>query len=88
MAQEKDSKDKLDKPSTVVVYAISAFIAFIVLMPISMGFTWLIKVSKFYSSSEFIVDTVSGLLLGLILTIAAAAVFGYFANKQIIDMKE
>jgi len=88
MAQEKDKKKKLDKPSPVVVYAISAFIGFILFMPVSIGFTWLIKVSQFYSSREFIVDIVSGLILGLILTIAVAAVLGYFANKQIIDMKE
>jgi len=84
---KKKTKEKPDRPTPFVVYILSVFLAFIVLMPASVGFFYLLDISFFTAkSNEKIV--LSALILGAGLTIVSGAVLGYFANRQITDIKE
>lgn len=80
------SKEKPDRPTPFVIYLLSMFLALIVLLPATLGFFYLLDLSFFEKSHEDVV--LSAMILGAGLTIAAGAVLGYFASRQIMDIKE
>lgn len=83
---EKKPKEKLDKPTPFVVYILAMFLALVVLIPGCLGFFYLLDLSFFEETHEKVV--VSALIVGTGLTIVGGVVLGYFANRQITDIKE
>jgi hypothetical protein len=78
---------KKERPSPLVVYLISMFIAFIVLVPAAITIFFFFDLDFFkLQNHENVIE--SALLTGFGLSIVVGAVFGFFANKQILDMKE
>jgi hypothetical protein len=89
MAQpDSDAKSKVDKPTPFVVYFISFVIGLMVFIPGFTGLVYLLKINQYLDGKGVEFNVALGLILGLVVTIAFGVVFGYFANKQIIDMKD
>jgi hypothetical protein len=89
MAQlDSDEKTKVDKPTPFVVYFISLIIGFMVFIPGFTGLVYLLKLNQYFEGQGPDFNVALGLIIGLVATIAFGVVFGYFANKQIIDMKD
>lgn len=86
MPEKEKTKERPDRPTPFVVYLLCIFLAFIVLVPASLGFFYLLDLSFWAKTNEDIV--LSALIVGAAVTVVAGAVFGYFANRQITDIKE
>ena len=87
-AKESEEKAKVDKPTPFMVYLISMIIGFAVLVPGFTGLMYLIKVHQWVDGQSLEFDVLLGLIVGVVACIIFGIVFGDFANKQIIDMKD
>jgi hypothetical protein len=89
MAQlDSDTKSKVDRPTPFVVYFISMIIGLMVFIPGFTGLVYLLKINQYFDGKGVEFNVALGLILGLVVTVAFGLAFGYFANKQIIDMKD
>ena len=86
--EETEDRKKIDRPTPFVVYLTSFFIGFIMFMVGIPGLIYLLKIHEYFDGQGLEFNIFVGLIVGLVLTIAFGGVFGYLANKQIIDMKE
>jgi len=84
---KKKQKEAVDRPTPFIIYLISVLIAFTILMPATISFFYLLDLDFFAVQSHEMV-VISAMLLGGGLTIVAGGAFGFFANRQITDIKE